>query len=261
MKIYRNIGYVNKQRRTARLMAIGGFIALVGTFPVAFLMSGNSGLVAVTYVLLLGGFIMFNRGMQGVGRWSNNARHVRPDIAIDHALKDLSDRHTIVHYGTPDGVKGAVDHVLIGPGGVLAIEATDFPGQVNVKDDNWKKSGSMLLRMFSFSGPQLGNPSREAEKEFTKVDTVMTAAGQEADIYSAIVFTAATADLTVEGSSHPVLPVNELDRFVRDMGVDTAFTTAERDAVIALFAVGDEMEQPEKVSARRPVKVKRRAAS
>jgi Nuclease-related domain len=261
MKIYRNIGYVNRQRRRSRLMAAFGFIALVGTFPVAFLMSGNTSLVGVTYVLLLGGFLLFNRGMQGVGRWSNNARHVRPDIALDSELKDLSDRHTLIHYGEPDGAKGVVDHLLVGPAGLLVIDATDFPGQVVVKDDHWKKSGSFLLRIFSFSGPQLGNPTRDADKLFETVDKVMTEADQEADIYTSIVFTSPTVELTVDGSSHPALPVSELESFVRDMGLDSHFTTADRDAVIALFAKGDQIEEPEKVSMRRPVKVKRKVAS
>jgi hypothetical protein len=70
MRIYRNVGYIDAQRRRAKLMAGGGFALLVATFPVAFFMSSrNNNFIFVTYILLVLGFILFNRGMQQIGRW------------------------------------------------------------------------------------------------------------------------------------------------------------------------------------------------
>jgi hypothetical protein len=258
MRIIRDNQYVRERQKRSKYSAILGFLALVGTFPVAFLMQGNTGFVLFTYMLLLGGFVLFNRGMRGVGKWSNNQRHVREDLALDNHLSDLSDRHTLIHYAQVEG--GVIDHMLVGPGGVIVLTTTDFPGPVEVTDDRWRKSGPMLTRMFTFSGPQLGSPTREADKDFSLVEAMLNTHGHDVDIYTAIVFTAGTADLTVNGASHPVMPVDELPHFVKDVEPDPGFSSTEREAVITLFSGQGQVEAPVKTSTRRPVKVKKRAA-
>lgn len=258
MRIIRDNQYVKERQKRAKLSAIFGFLALVGTFPVAFLMQGNTGFVLFTYMLLLAGFVLFNRGMRGVGKWSNNQRHVREDLALDNHLSDLSDRHILIHYARVDG--GIIDHLLVGPGGVAVISSTDFPGPVEVTDDRWKKSGPMMARMFTFSGPQLGSPTRVADKDFALTESALENSGHDVDIYTAIVFTASTADLTVNGASHPVMPVDELSHFIREIEPDPGFSTGDRDAVVALFSHNGQVENPAKTSTRRPVKVKKRAA-
>ncbi|MCO5221194.1 MAG: hypothetical protein M9947_06360 [Thermomicrobiales bacterium] len=96
MRIYRNTGYIDSAKRRTKLMALGGFLLLIATFPVAFFMSSRSNnFIFITYIFLIIGFILFNRGMQGIGRWGNNARHMREDFALDNELKPLSDRYAL----------------------------------------------------------------------------------------------------------------------------------------------------------------------
>lgn len=260
MRIYRNVGYIDEQRRRAKLMAVGGFALLVATFPVAFFMSGRqNNFIFVTYILLVAGFILFNRGMQQIGRWGNNARHVREDFALDHHLKGLSDRFTLIHFGRPD--KKVIDHTLVHPGGVLVITTKDFPGQVTVNNDVWRKGGSMLGRMFAFSGPQVGNPTKETGQSLDNVEAALRGADLEADIEAVIVFTSETAEIEVNGSSDPVLPVDELEYYVRDLDPDVELKNEEREAIVTLLSQGERVEEPVKTTTRRPVKVKKRAAS
>lgn len=260
MRIYRNTGYIQSQKRRAKLMAVGGFALLMGTFPIAFFMSGqSSNFIFVTYVFLVLGFILFNRGMQQIGRWSNNARHVREDFALDHHLKGLSDKYTLIHFGRP--VDKVIDHTLVHPGGVLVITTKDFPGQVRVDNDVWRKNGSILGRMFAFSGPQVGNPTKETERALDNVEAALRQANLEADIEAVIVFTADSAEVEVNGSSDPVLPVDELEYYVRDLDAEHEFSNQERDEIVGLLSKGEFVEEPVKSTTRRPVKVKKRAAS
>lgn len=260
MRIYRNTGYIDAQKRRSKLMAIGGFALLIATFPVAFFMSGRSNnFIFVTYVFLVLGFILFNRGMQQIGRWGNNARHIREDFALDQHLKGLSDKYTLIHFGRP--LEKVIDHTLVHPGGVLVITTKDFPGQVTVNNDVWKKGGSMLGRMFAFSGPQVGNPTKETGQALDNVEAALRSADLEADIEAVIVFTAESAEIEVNGSSDPILPVDELEYYIRDIDTGVELKNDERDAIIALLAKGERVEEPVKATTRRPVKVKKRAAS
>lgn len=260
MRIYRNIGYIDAQKRRSKLMAAGGFALLVATFPIAFFMSSrNNNFILITYILLVGGFILFNRGMQMIGRWGNNARHVREDFALDHHLKGLSDKYTLIHYGRP--VDKVIDHTLVHPGGVLVITTKDFPGAVTVQNDVWRKGGSMLGRMFAFSGPQVGNPTKETGQSLDTAEAALRSADLEADIEAVIVFTSDTADIEVNGSSDPIVPVDELEYYVRDLEPEAEFSNEEREAVVTLLSKGERMEEPVKATTRRPVKVKKRAAT
>lgn len=260
MRIYRNTGYIETSRRRAKLMALGGFLMLIATFPVAFLMSGeNNNFIFVTYIFLVIGFILFNRGMQQIGRWGNNARHVREDFALDNHLKALPDKYTMIHFGRP--LDKVIDHTLVHPGGVMVITTKDFPGQVKVQNDVWRKGGSVLGRMFAFSGPQVGNPTKETSQALDHVEAALRSADLEADIEAVIVFTSSTAEIEVDGSSDPVLPVEELEAYVRDLEPEVELTNDERNEIVELLARGEQVEAPVKTTTRRPVKVKKRAAS
>ena len=260
MRIYRNTGYIDTSRRRAKLMALGGFVMLIATFPVAFLMSGeNNNFIFVTYIFLVIGFILFNRGMQQIGRWGNNARHVREDFALDNHLKALPDKYTLIHFGRP--LDKVIDHTLVHPGGVMVITTKDFPGQVKVQNDVWRKGGSVMGRMFAFSGPQVGNPTKETSQALDHVEAALRSADLEADIEAVIVFTSSTAEIEVDGSSDPVLPVEELEAYVRDLEPEVELTNDERNAIVELLARGEQVEAPVKTTTRRPVKVKKRAAS
>lgn len=260
MRIYRNTGYIDASKRRAKLMAIGGFALLIATFPVAFFMSSrNNNFIFLTYIFLVIGFILFNRGMQQIGRWGNNARHVREDFSLDNHLKSLPDKYTLIHFGQP--LDRVIDHTLVHPGGVLVITTKDFPGQVKVQDDVWRKSGSLFGKMFAFSGPQVGNPTKETGQSLDNVEAALRSVDLEADIEAVIVFTSSTAEIEVDGSSDPVIPVEELEAYVRDLDPEIELSNEERNEIVALLAKGEQVEEPIKTTTRRPVKVKKRAAS
>jgi hypothetical protein len=259
MRIYRNIGHIKRQRRLAKIFAVLGCATLIATFPIAFLMSGKPGLILITYVFLILGFVLFSRGMREFGRWTHSARHVREDLALDNQLSTLSDRYALIHYGEPNGK--VIDHLLVHPGGVLLITTRDFPGEVFVENDRWRKGGSLFARVFTFSGPQIGNPTRDTEQFLDLTEQALNSADLETDIEAVIVFTAESVQLNIDGSSDPVLPIDELADYVRELNSDFELSNSEREAIISFLSKGEEVEEPAKASTRRPVKVKKRAAS
>jgi hypothetical protein len=258
MRLVRNIGYVRRRKRFARLSSVFGFLFLAATFPLVFIWGQTSNLVLIAYVLLFVGFILFNMGMQQLGKWSNTPRHQRNDLALDGKLQPLSDKYVLIHYARLG--KRVVEHLLIHPGGVLVITAKDYPGKVVVEGNRWRRKGIGLGRMFGMSGPQLGNPGIETEQGIAAVEETLKAGQLEVDVEGVVVFTSPTVDLEIEEPAYPTILLDDLPGFVRSLEVDPSLRADDRDGLAALLGKGEELEVPEVRRTRRPVKVKRRAA-
>lgn len=258
MRLVRNIGYVKRRRKFARLSSVFGFLFLATTFPLVFIWGQSSNLVIVAYVLLFAGFILFNSGMQQLGKWSNTARHPRNDLALDSKLQPFSDKYVLIHYARLG--KRVVEHILIHPGGVLVITAKDYPGKVFAKGNRWRRRGAGLTRLFGLSGPQLGNPGIETETAIDAVETALKSAQLEVDVEGVIVFVSAFVDVEVEDPPFTTILLDELPGLIRALDVDPSIRPVDRDALADLLGKGEELEVQEVKRTRRPVKVKKRAA-
>jgi hypothetical protein len=158
--------------------------------------------------------------------------------------------------------KKIVEHLLIGPAGVVVIATRDLPGAVSVKGKQWRKKGGGISRFFMFSGPQLGSPSAELDRDIKAVIDDLEQNQLEVDVFGAVVFTSTAVDLDATDPEYPTMKVSHLADFLRGLPPDPTLKPNERDALIGLFGGGlAKVEESKPVSARRPVKVKRRAAS
>lgn len=257
MRLVRNIGYVKRRKRIARLSSTFGFLFLATTFPLVFLWGESPNLVIIAYVLLFAGFLLFNTGMQQMGKWSNTPRHPRNDLALDSKLQPFSDKYVLIHYARLG--KRVVEHLLIHPGGVLVITAKDYPNKVTVRGNRWRRRGAGLTRMFGLSGPQLGNPGLETEQAIGAVEETLKGAQLEVDVAGVIVFVSAFAELDVEDPPYPTMPLEELPGLIRSLEIDPSLRLTDRDQLAKLLGSGEELEVQEVRRTRRPVKVKRRA--
>ncbi len=256
MRIVRHASYIKSQKRKSIWLAVIGFLVLSSAMFIAML----PGLLIIAYVTMIGGFITFNVGMQGVGRWSRNPRN---DQILDSRLKGLSDQSTLVHYATLEigGKKRNMSHLLIHGGGVLVINAKEVDGKVQQKKNTWRKQGGIVRKMFSFSGPQVGNPSLENDRMVPEVEKWLAENQLEVDVRAATVFLHPKVELEIEEPDYPVLHAEEVMEFVHDIPSDPTFTADEKRHLVELLSVGAGIEEPEKQQAsRRPRPVKRVAA-
>lgn len=249
MRILRHSSYIASRKRRAKLMALTGFVALTGTLFLALLPN----FLLPSYIAMLGGFVVFNLGMQQIGKWTRNPRN---DQILDHQLKSLPDRYSLIHYA-PVG-KQRVEHILVHPGGLLVITAKEIDGQIDVKANRWRRRSSGLRRFFTFSGPQLGNPGVETDAAIGALETFLAEEQLEVDVEGCVVFLHPQTELKVEEPEFPILHGDELPEFVADLPADPSFTTRERERVIELLGGGEVPEAKAAPVRRRPVK--RRAA-
>ncbi len=249
MRIIRHSSYIDSRKRRAKLMALAGFLALTGTLFLALLPN----FLLPSYIAMLGGFVLFNLGMQQVGKWTRNPRN---DQILDYQLKSLPDRYSLVHYA-PVGQQ-RVEHVLVHPGGLLVITAREIDGQIEVKANRWRRKSTGLRRFFTFSGPQLGNPGVETDGAVGALETFLAEQQLEVDVEGCVVFVHPQTKLTVQEPEFPILHGDELPEFVADLPPDPSFTTRERERIIELLG-GEEVADANTAPVRRRP-VKRRAA-
>ena len=252
MRILRNSEYVKRKKRIARIAALVGFLLLASTFLLIF----RPDYVLPAYAILFTGFLTFNFGMQQLGKWSRSPRN---DELLDVRLKSLPDaKYSMVHFAQVG--KRAVEHVLVGPGGLLVLIARELPGQVSVDGRKWKKKGVGFMRMFAMSGPQLGNPTADLEADVAALDQFTTELGLDVDIYGAVVFLNEQVQLDIVDPEYPTLRNEQLVPFINQIEPDPTFTAQSRDKLLASLSELAEAEAEVAKPTRRPVKVKRRAA-
>lgn len=249
MRIIRHNAYIANRKTRAKLLALAGFVMLIGTLFVALLPN----FLAPAYIVMLIGFVLFNLGMQQVGKWTRNPRN---DQIFDNQLKTLADRYALVHY--PPIGKRRAEHLLIHPGGVLIVTAKEIDGKISAIGSKWRRSNPGLRKFLTFSGPQLGNPGIETEQAVGEVEAWLTEHQLEIDVEGAVVFVHPSIELDVEAPDFPVLHGDELPQFVQSMEPDPTFTAKERARLLELLGTGEQVESPAVRARRRPVK--RRAA-
>lgn len=251
MRIVRNISYVKRRKKLARWASLVGVVLLVTTMIVTIQVPT---LIGFGYLLLFVGMITFHFGMQQLGKWSRTPRN---DQLIDTQLRSLGEKYALLHY-TVLG-KRTVDHLLIHPGGILTLTARELPGKVQLRRNRWRKAGGGLGRLFGMGGPQLGNPTLDAEADLAALRTELAARQLEVEVDAAIVFLHPMVVLDVEEPEFPVTNAEGLPRLVRSLPEDLTLQVKERQALIEALAVGEEVEQPRPTAPRRRP-VKRRAA-
>lgn len=247
MRVVRNTGYIKARKRASRIMVALGMALMGGSW---FFAVAQPDLFLFATVGLAFGFIFFNGGMQQVSRWS---RRPRTDVLLDTVLQRLTDRYTLIHYPKLPGYRP--DHVLVSPAGVIVITPREIGGRMSVNGSRWRRLGSPLGRMFSYGGPQLGNPTLESEKQVAAVKEVLDAENLGTAVEAAIVFVHDNVEVEMQESAVPVLHVTELYDHIRSEGTQVTLGTRERDLAIEKLSVGEQIERS--TSTQAPIKKKK----
>lgn len=244
MRVVRNNGFIKRRQRISRAMVLIGVVALGSSIVITFMAPT---LLVPAYAVLIIGFLGFNGGMQQLAKWNRNPR---ADQLLDERLRRLNDRYTLIHYS--DATRGHPEHILVYPGGLLVITTREVQGQITVKDNRWKRAGGRLLMLFGMSGPQLGNPTAETERDQGTLRSLLQSNDLPGEdlVDGLIAFIHPRAQLDVISSDLTVVNSDGLLNAVRELGTENALTTKERDDIIAMLAQGSNVEGPVSLSSR-----------
>ncbi len=194
-------------RQTVRRRAFWLGFLLMGV--AIYLNFTNSNFFTLTWPLLIIGFVASNVSRQaqfqlGIGE-STHRRLAR-------ALKPLNNRYWLGSY-IPSGNKDVLEHLLVGPEGVLVLLPRNHTRQSTYRRGRWSRSSGRFLRILGVE-PGLGNPTRELEQAVELARADLEAAGfseDEVPISGAVVFTSPDAQLDLEDCPITALTAKQLE--------------------------------------------------
>ena len=256
MRVVRNTSYIARQRRRAKLFALGGFILFVSVFGVMTLTKN----LLLAYAAMLPAYVLFIVGMQQMGKWTSTARRPRADLLLDQQLKSLPDaKYALVHYGRLG--KTSIEHVLLHPGGLLVIVVRQVAGKIAVDGRRFSRASNPLSRIMGASGPPLASPDVKLDAGMKALAERLLEEKIDLDVEGVVVFTSFDFALEEDDPEIDVIGIAELPEYVRYLPADGSIRPQSRDRIVELLAEGQGFERSEPVRTRRPVVVKRRAAS
>ena len=140
------VGGRHDGRREQRLWAaLFGLIALATIGIVVVICDSGSGFCHPTLLRLGAGFgaivIAFRFGRPVTRRLRSVRNGRRGERQVADLLRGLPDDYWLVNRVSLGLARGTIDHVLIGPCGVVVIDTKDLPGHIRCWENSWSVNG------------------------------------------------------------------------------------------------------------------------
>jgi len=202
MLMLRNGGkFTDQQIRKYLKKALFCFaIAVVGIFAMRYIQIPLIGLITTMLAITL-----FKANFT---RWGNWFVGKRGEMAISDALGSLSDDYIVLNdLMLPDG-KGNVDHLVMGPNGLFAIETKNYSTFVKCSGDDWFVNGKKIRSL-----------SKQAKRNAIAVRENLAAVfadqGNRLPFVTALlVFVNGKGRFSIKNPTIPVLRSSELAEFI-----------------------------------------------
>jgi hypothetical protein len=218
--------YLARRERSQRLevvgFAAGGLLASVA-----------AGLAVNPYVGLLTGLGVGTMAGPALGRLRSVRAARDGEAGVAAQLHPLPDEYFLVDDVAIPGHRGKVDHVLIGPCGVVVIASKRWSGRIRVDRDRWSVNGF----------PRVGL-SRELTEAAAAVKDFLVRAHPELGgsllrwVETAVVITHPSCRLAADRPWHPVMPSTSLRAFLEAKPRRARYTAALGEMLAAALSDG-----------------------
>ncbi|HXG53137.1 MAG TPA: nuclease-related domain-containing protein [candidate division Zixibacteria bacterium] len=196
---------------------------LLGLGALTWLASGHLRLPAIG---LAAGVALLLCSGRSFRRWSRWSAGQRGELAVVVALKTLPQGYVLLNdLVLPDG-RGNIDHVVVGPNGVFAVETKNYSKHIRCEKDFWFLAHKPIRSL-----------SRQAKRAAIAVRSSIAGLfpGQTSLIpyvTPVLVFVDPHAALTLIQPTVPVVRLAELPDFIRDYAPRRPITRQEQLAIV-----------------------------
>jgi hypothetical protein len=166
----------------------------------------------VFFIMAIGAFV--SRGAQ---TWSIGASG--EETTAQH-LSLLSNSYRVIHDVVLPGMRGNIDHIVLGPNGIFVIETKNHRGFISCQGDAWTQR-----KIGQLGTPYLGNigcPSKQVKRSAVLLKHLISdRLGINLYVSGIVVFTNKDAVLRVSNPTVAVLKPSELSRFIQTHNSET----------------------------------------
>ena len=144
----------------------------------------------------------------------NKGRHwkqgIKGEKAVAEMLSKLDNSHYLLHDVKLYPKGGNIDHIILCPKGIFAIETKNYRGVISCNQDEWyKKSGRRKFPIKSVT--------KEAKSHAYYLETFLRkTTGFEAQVHPIVVFTYPGMALKLRRPTTPILRINELIEYINN---------------------------------------------
>jgi hypothetical protein len=244
MQIARNEGYVLGRKKLRSRISLLSFGLLIAVALLPFVLNQAAVFLWPLFFVV---FMLTSATKQLQFDWGPG---MQADQRLAQAMKGLNNRYWFGAY-VPLG-RQVVNHLLVGPEGVLVLETRNHPGETSCAGGRWRRKSGLFSRLFG-PIPPLGNPGRDLEAAVDAVRRDLEESGLEAPVSGAVVFTAPDAVIEYDGCAVTALTLSQLESWAarrRNNPPTEAIPDAHRQQIIEHFA--SRMPGGTQLSAPRP---------
>ena len=146
--------------------------------------------------------------------------------AVVEALYALDDNYCLVNDVVKSGRGGNIDHVLLGPHAVFAIETKNYSGDIRCNGDQWRKKGRRRLYPIDSVSKQAQHNAKYLYGLISKKTNI------RAPVIPICVFTNPSVDLKLRKPTVKVLRLHELVAFVQEAEPLTHLSALQTQAIV-----------------------------
>lgn len=235
MQVVTNEALIKKRSQFTQRGSLLG----MGLLVVSLFLSTRNPLLS--WLFLIVGFVV---AMTAVRVGNRFVRPPRPDTLLDKVLKkSLDKRYGLYHYLYP------AEHLLLTPGGLIAIRMQGQRGRISVRGDRWQQHPVWQRLRVLLGEVGLGNPAQRMRHELAQTaKAVRNLVGEDGDVPldGIIVFYSGKASLDVQDSGFPVVLCEDLKAAIRSMVKERApLSTSRRKALAAALSGEGATEEQE----------------
>ncbi len=139
------------------------------------------------------------------------------EAVLPQILATLPDSFTLLNGVPVPGSRADIDHVLVGPSGIWAIEAKHHGGMVQCVGDAWG-----YARLGVGGVPReghIGNPSQQARRAADSLERYLWHRGMAEPVQPLVVFTHPRVELSIEEPTVPIVRAAEVAGLVTRRGM------------------------------------------
>jgi hypothetical protein len=249
-QIVTNTPLVERNGRYGRWITTASLLVILAPLGITLpsLFSGSTELpgnqLLLLYGALLVGLVLSNVGGYFLNRWGFKYYE-----AVGNALKGTDKKYRLYNYSLP------VNNVLLTPFGVTVLLLKNLEGQIWANPKGWRMNINILRFLRWFSSEQLGDPTKDLEKEIEKLRAfIQDRLGENFNppIDGLIVFTNPRASVEITNVELPVVILSESEDALKNALRKPKNTPQlKKEVYDALFELFEEEAEARRVEASR----------